>query len=52
MSGYIGITLSDRQCQTIHTVAFVLAVCSVALANFMILMRVVTLWEHNKVRYL
>lgn len=49
MSGYIGIELSDHQCQQIHITAFILGVCSVALANFMILMRVITLWEHNRV---
>jgi ABC-type spermidine/putrescine transport system permease subunit II len=49
MSGFVGIRLTDTQCKDIFTVSLVLGVLSVGLSNLMVLMRVVALWEHNKV---
>jgi hypothetical protein len=40
--------LTDRTCQQISIMNFVLGITSVALANSMILMRVVALWQHRR----
>jgi hypothetical protein len=50
MVGFEGMVLTDGQCQSIITMAIVVAVCTMALANFTVLMRVSALWEHKRVR--
>jgi hypothetical protein len=46
-SGFIGTALSDAACRRLDTLMFVLATASVALANVMVLIRVIALWEHR-----
>jgi hypothetical protein len=49
MAGFIGTKLSDRACSNIYTVTLILAVVSVGLANYMVLMRIAGLWRHSRI---
>lgn len=49
MSGFIGLKLTNTQCQDIFAFNLVLALVSNGLANLVLLMRLVALWKHNRV---
>jgi hypothetical protein len=49
MSGFVGLSFTDMDCRNIITMAFVVGCLSVAIANAMVLMRVLALWDHQQV---
>ncbi|EIN12104.1 hypothetical protein PUNSTDRAFT_142246 [Punctularia strigosozonata HHB-11173 SS5] len=48
LCGFSGVQWSDRACQQFLFAVSTLAICSIGLANLLVLMRVCLLWENNK----
>ncbi|CAL1708226.1 unnamed protein product [Somion occarium] len=49
MCGFIGITLSDIGCRSLLFTTSILAIFSIGIANILVLLRVVILWDHRPI---
>jgi hypothetical protein len=51
MSGFIGTKITDEACKIVATISIVLMIVSLAVSTLFVVLRILALWEHNRVRH-